>query len=313
MRFQLREATMNAQTIPADVVPVGYVGLGIMGAPMVRNLLRAGVPVHVWARRLEQTHGLSQDGAIAQERLPALVAAVRVLFLNVSDTPDVEGLMLSDEGILAHARPGLIVVDHSTIDPLRTRAIAARAREAGVGFVDAPVSGGERGAIDGTLTLMLGGAAADVDRVRPLLECLGKTLTHVGESGAGQIAKACNQLIIGETLAALGEAYALAEAAGVDPAAVRAALLGGFAGSRVLETHGQRLLDNNFAPGFMTRLHAKDMGIVASTASTLGLDLLGVERVRDALARALEAGHAEADSTILARYCLPPRSAQKPQ
>lgn len=296
---------MSVHSIPGDRVPVGYIGLGIMGAPMVRNLLRAGVPVHIWARRAEQMRGLAQEGAVAQDSLAALVASVRVLFLNVSDTPDVEGLMLDESGILAHARPGLIVVDHSTIDPLRTRAIAEQAQEAGVGFVDAPVSGGERGAIAGTLTVMLGGLEADIERVRPLLECVGKTLTRVGDSGAGQIAKACNQLIIGETLAALGEAYALARAAGVDPAAVRAALLGGFAGSRVLETHGQRLLDDDFAPGFMARLHAKDMGIVEDTARSLGLDLIGVARVRGALAQACAAGHGDDDSTILARYCVP--------
>ncbi|TVP88191.1 MAG: NAD(P)-dependent oxidoreductase [Thioalkalivibrio sp.] len=298
---------MTKKVIPKDLLPVGYVGLGIMGAPMVRNLLHGGAPVHVWARRLEQAQKLVGDGAVAEDTLASLVARVRVLFLNVSDTPDVEGLMLDDGGILSHATPGLIVVDHSTIDPMRTRVIAERAREAGVGFVDAPVSGGERGAIEGTLTLMLGGAQADVERVRPLLGLVGKTLTHVGDSGAGQIAKACNQLIIGETLVAIGEAFALARAADVDPARVRTALLGGFAGSRVMEMHGQRLLDDDFMPGFMAHLHAKDMGIVANTAAALGLDLSGVERVRAALARAIDEGHAYDDSTILARYCCPDR------
>jgi len=298
---------MTKNVIPKDLLPVGYIGLGIMGAPMVRNLLHGGAPVHVWARRLEQAQKLVGDGAIAEDTLASLVSRVRVLFLNVSDTPDVEGLMLDDGGILSHATPGLIVVDHSTIDPMRTRVIAERAREAGVGFVDAPVSGGERGAIDGTLTLMLGGAEADVERVRPLLNLVGKTLTHVGDSGAGQIAKACNQLIIGETLVAIGEAFALARAADVDPARVRKALLGGFAGSRVMEMHGLRLLDDEFVPGFMAHLHAKDMGIVANTAAALGLDLSGVERVRAALSRAIDEGHAYDDSTILARYCCPDR------
>ncbi|MBS0001878.1 MAG: NAD(P)-dependent oxidoreductase [Thioalkalivibrio sp.] len=298
---------MTKNVIPKDLLPVGYVGLGIMGAPMVRNLLHGGAPVHVWARRLEQAQKLVGDGAIAEETLASLVSGVRVLFLNVSDTPDVEGLMLDDGGILSHAAPGLIVVDHSTIDPMRTRVIAEGAREAGVGFVDAPVSGGERGAIEGTLTLMLGGAEADVERVRPLLNLVGKTLTHVGESGAGQIAKACNQLIIGETLVAIGEAFALARAADVDPARVRKALMGGFAGSRVMEMHGQRLLDDDFMPGFMAHLHAKDMGIVANTAAALGLDLSGVDRVRAALSRAIEDGHAYDDSTILACYCCPDR------
>jgi 2-hydroxy-3-oxopropionate reductase len=298
---------MNSNAVSNDLQPVGYIGLGIMGAPMVRNLLHGGATVQVWARRLEQAQKLVADGAILADSFEAMVSSARVLFLNVSDTPDVESLMLEEGGILTHAKPGLIVVDHSTIDPMRTRVIAERAREAGVGFVDAPVSGGERGAIDGTLTLMLGGAEADIERIRPLLAMVGKTLTRVGESGAGQIAKACNQLIIGEALVAVGEAYALAQAAGVDPARVREALLGGFAGSKVLEMHGQRLLDDNFVPGFMAHLHAKDMGIVASTAASLGLHLTGVDRVRAALAHALEDGHAYDDSTILARYCVPDR------
>ncbi|MFO8004183.1 NAD(P)-dependent oxidoreductase [Thioalkalivibrio sp.] len=298
---------MSDNPVPDELLPVGYIGLGIMGAPMVRNLLHGQVPVRVWARRPEQAQKLVVDGATLADGFEDLVASIRVLFLNVSDTPDVESLMLDEGGILTHARPGLTVVDHSTIDPMRTRVIAERARAAGVAFVDAPVSGGERGAIDGTLTLMLGGEEADVERVRPLLRLVGKTLTRVGDSGAGQMAKACNQLIIGETLVAIGEAYALAEGAGVDPARVREALLGGFAGSRVLEMHGQRLLDDNFVPGFMAHLHAKDMGIVANTAASLGLDLAGVERVRAALARALEDGHGNDDSTILARYCVPDR------
>ncbi|AGA33510.1 2-hydroxy-3-oxopropionate reductase [Thioalkalivibrio nitratireducens DSM 14787] len=298
---------MASPKVSDDLLPVGYVGLGIMGAPMVRNLLRAGVPVHVWARRLEQAQRLVGDGAVPEESLASLVRTVRVLFLNVSDTPDVEGLMLDEGGIVANARSGLIVVDHSTIDPMRARHIAEKAREAGVTFIDAPVSGGERGAIEGTLTLMLGGPEADIDRIGPLLERVGRTLTRVGDSGAGQIAKACNQLIVGETLVAIGEAFALAEAAGVDPARVREALLGGLANSKVLQMHGQRLLDDDFVPGFMAHLHAKDMGIVANTAASLGLDLSGAERVRAALARALEHGHAYDDSTILARYCIPER------
>jgi len=296
---------MAASALSDELFPVGYVGLGIMGAPMVRNLLRAGVPVHVWARRAEQVAGLRQDGAIPEPDLPSLVRAVKVLFLNISDTPDVTTVMLGEDGVLAHGRPGLVVVDHSTIDPMRTRTLAERALEVGIHFVDAPVSGGEKGAIAGTLTLMLGGESAVIERIRPLLQCVGQTLTHVGDSGAGQIAKVCNQLIIGEALVAIGEAYALAQAAGVDPAKVRAALLGGFAGSRVLETHGQRLLDDDFRPGFMARLHAKDMGIVANTAANLGLSLSGVERVRTALALAMDAGHGDDDSTILARYCIP--------
>ena len=286
--------------IAADITPVGYVGLGIMGAPMVRNLLRAGVPVHVWARRPEQATALESAGASVYATLADLVPTVRVLFLNVSDTIDVQQIVT--DAVLPHAQPGLIVVDHSTIDPMLTRQLAQQAAAQGVSLVDAPVSGGEAGAIAGRLTIMLGGEEGAITRILPLLRCVGQTITHVGASGAGQIAKACNQLVIGEALVALSEAYALAEAAGVDPAKVRAALLGGFAYSRVLETHGQRMLDQDYKPGFMARLHAKDMGIVAHTAEQFGLDLSGVARVRQALDQACADGHALDDSTILTRY-----------
>jgi len=282
--------------------PVGYIGLGIMGAPMARNLLRAGVPLQVWARRSASVEPLAAAGATVCDDLASLASAVRVLFLNVSDTPDVEELVSGPFGILAHAAPGLVIVDHSTIDPMRTVVIAQRCREAGIDFVDCPVSGGESGAIAGTLTLMLGGDALVIERIRPLLECVGRTLTHVGANGAGQVAKACNQLVIGETLLAVAEAFALAEAAGVDPAGVREALLGGFAASRVLETHGQRILEQDFKPGFFARLHRKDMDIVASTAQKLNLDLPGVGRVQQALQLAVDAGDGELDSSVLARY-----------
>lgn len=301
---------MIQQTLQ-DLGPVGYIGLGIMGAPMARNLLRAGVPVQVWARRREAVQPLAAAGATVCEDLAELVSAVRVLFLNVSDTPDVESLVLGPTGILTHAAPGLVIVDHSTIDPVRTIEVAQRCREVGIHFVDCPVSGGESGAIAGTLTLMLGGDAGVIERIRPLLECVGKTLTHVGTSGAGQIAKACNQLVIGETLLAVAEAFALAEAAGVDPARVREALLGGFAASRVLETHGRRILEQDFKPGFFARLHRKDMDIVASTARVLKLDLPGVGRVQRALQQAVDAGDGELDSSVLANYGLerqPPNS-----
>lgn len=292
------------QVALAGLGPVGYIGLGIMGKPMARNLLHAGVSLSVWARRSASVEPLVAEGAVGYRHLADLVSAVRVLFLNVSDTPDVESLVLGPSGILTHAAPGLVIVDHSTIDPVRTVEIARRCHEAGVAFVDCPVSGGESGAIAGTLTLMLGGDASVIERIRPLLECVGKTLTHVGTSGAGQIAKACNQLVIGETLLAVAEAFTLAEAAGVDPARVREALLGGFAASRVLDTHGRRILEHDFKPGFFARLHRKDMDIVASTARALELDLPGVGRVQRALQRAVDAGDGELDSSVLANYGL---------
>lgn len=301
---------MSQPIIPPELQPIGAVGLGIMGAPMNRNLLAAGAELHVWARRPETAWALEADGAKMHNSLAELVRGVRVLVLNVSDTPDVEALMTGSDGILEHARPGLIVVDHSTIDPLRTRALAPAAAEHEVTFVDAPVSGGEPGARAGTLSLMVGGPAAAVEALRPIFDVVGATLTHVGDSGAGQIAKACNQLVVGETLVAIGEAFALAEQTGVDPARMREALMGGFAGSRILEVHGQRLLDGDFEPGFQTGLYHKDLGIVAGLGEEVGLSLDGLMPVRRAVDEALEAGQADHDVAILARFCLHARDDQ---
>lgn len=295
---------MSASQIPPELQPIGAIGLGIMGAPMNRNLLAAGADVQVWARRPEAADALAQDGARPYPSLPALVRGVRVLVLNVSDTPDVEALMLGPDGVLEHARPGLIVIDHSTIDPMRTRAIARAAAERGVTFVDAPVSGGEPGARAGTLSLMVGGPSAVVESLRSIFEVVGSTLTHVGDSGAGQIAKACNQLVVGETLVAVGEAFALAEQSGVDPARVREALMGGFASSRILEVHGQRLLDGDFEPGFQVGLYHKDLGIIADLSRDLGLATEGLRPVREAVDAALAAGQARHDVAILARFCV---------
>ncbi|WP_026279721.1 NAD(P)-dependent oxidoreductase [Thioalkalivibrio sp. ALJ16] len=300
---------MSTAMIPPELQPIGAIGLGIMGAPMNRNLLAAGADLRVWARNRDAARALEGDGARVCASLEELVRQVRVLVLNVSDTPDVEALMLGDGGILAHAQPGLVVVDHSTIDPIRTRAIAQAAAEREVVFVDAPVSGGEPGARSGTLSLMVGGPEDAVDRLRPIFNIVGSTLTHVGSSGAGQIAKACNQLVVGETLVAVGEAFALAEQSGVDPARVREALLGGFAGSRILEVHGQRLLDGDFEPGFQVGLYHKDLGILGGLSRDLGLETDGLRPVRAAVDAALEAGQARHDVAILARFCVRARDA----
>lgn len=295
---------MSQPAIPPELQPIGAVGLGIMGAPMNRNLLAAGAEVHVWARQPKVARTLEADGAMVRDSLAELVQGVRVLVLNVSDTPDVEALVTGPDGILEHARPGLIVIDHSTIDPMRTRALARQAAEREVTFVDAPVSGGEPGARAGTLSLMVGGPVAAVESLRPIFDVVGSTLTHVGDSGAGQIAKACNQLVVGETLVAVGEAFALAEQSGVDPARIREALLGGFAASRILEVHGQRLLDGDFEPGFQVGLYHKDLGIIADLSRDLGLDTEGLRPVRAAVDAALEAGQARHDVSILARFCV---------
>ena len=187
----------------------------------------------------------------------------------------------------------------STISPIATRAMSARLRENGVGFLDAPVSGGEKGAIEGTLSIMIGGAAEDVERARPLFEAMGKTIVHVGDAGAGQVAKACNQLVVASTIEAVAEALTLAQQAGVDPARVREALMGGFAGSKIMEMHGQRMLDDNFQPGFRARLHLKDARIVLDTAHDLGVPVPAFEPVAAALERLVEEGGGDLDHSAL--------------
>lgn len=280
---------------------LGYIGLGIMGRPMALNLLRAGFPLFVWGRRPERLHPILEAGGQACESPAALAECSDVIFTNLSDTPDVEAVVLGHHGLVKGVRPGAVVVDMSTISPAATRAMAARLREQGAELLDAPVSGGEQGAIAGTLSIMVGGSRAAFERVRPLLEVVGKSIVHCGESGAGQVTKACNQVVIAQTLAGVAEAFVLARSAGVDPARVREALLGGFAHSRVLETHGLRMLEGNFRPGFKARLHQKDMHIVLETARDLGVALTGAAQTTQYINALVGAGMGELDSSAIYR------------
>ncbi|MFC3531994.1 NAD(P)-dependent oxidoreductase [Vogesella facilis] len=280
---------------------VGYIGLGIMGAPCVRNLLAAGHEVTVWARRRDAAQALLDAGAQWADSPAKLAANVELVVTNVADTVDVEQLLLGDNGVAQGAAPGLVCVDMSTISPLGARDIAARLAAQGIDFLDCPVSGGEVGAINGTLTIMVGGQATALEKARPALAAMGKTITHIGDSGAGQVAKACNQIAVGVGIAAVAEVMKLAKACGVDPAPVREALLGGFAASRVLDVHGQRMIDDNFAPGFKAKLHLKDMGIVLDTAQSLGIKLPEAERVAGLIGELVADGEGELDSSAIAR------------
>lgn len=280
---------------------VGYIGLGIMGRPCVSNLLRAGFDVTVWARRPETAAALIDAGAHWAPSVGELAASVDVLITNVSDTTDVAALLLGEGGVASAARPGLVCIDMSTISPIAARDMAAKLADLGIAFLDCPVSGGEVGAINGTLTIMAGGDSAALDKVRPVLAAMGQTITHIGASGAGQVAKACNQIAVGVGIAAVAEVMKLAQACGVDPVPVRQALLGGFAGSKVLDVHGQRMIDNNYAPGFKAKLHQKDMGIVLDTARELGIRLPEAERVADLISQQVASGDGELDSSAIAR------------
>jgi 2-hydroxy-3-oxopropionate reductase len=285
---------------------VGFIGLGIMGRPMALNLCRAGYELAVWARRPETTRALTDAGARAY-RAPAEVAArAEVCFTMVSDSADVEEVILGRDArdrdaLRAGLKAGDLVVDTSTISPSVTRRIAHELEAVGVQLLDAPVSGGERGAIDGTLSIMVGGPKDAFERARPLLEVMGGHVVHVGEQGAGQVCKACNQLLVGQTISAVAEALLLAEASGVEGAKVRDALLGGFASSRILEVHGKRMLDGDYTPGFKARLHQKDLRIVLEAAYELGLALPGAAQVQQGLNALVASGGGELDSAALHR------------
>jgi len=252
---------------------IGFIGLGIMGRPMALNLLGAGHELTVWARRAESMQPLLDAGASAADSPAGVAGAVDLLISIVADAPDVEQVMLGEQGVVSAARAGLVAVDMSTIRPAAARDIGARLREQAVDFLDAPVSGGEVGAIAGSLSIMVGGSVAAFQTARPAFECMGKNIVHVGDAGAGQVAKAANQIVTGAGVLTVAEALNFAARSGVDPAKVREALLGGFAYSKILENHGQRMLDRNFKPGFKSWMHQKDMNIVMQSAHELGMCL----------------------------------------
>ncbi|WP_418647207.1 NAD(P)-dependent oxidoreductase [Thauera butanivorans] len=252
---------------------VGFIGLGLMGRPMALNLIKAGHTVHVWSRRRESMQPLLDAGANDAASAAEVARSAAITISIVADAPDVEQVTLGTDGVADGASAGHIHIDMSTIAPAAAQSIAARLAERGVSMIDAPVSGGEVGAIAATLTIMAGGDAAAFERALPLFLAMGKSVTRIGDSGAGQVAKACNQILTGVGVAAVAEALNFASKSGVDAARVREALLGGFAYSRVLENHGQRMLERNFKPGFKAWMHQKDMRIVMEEAHRLGLAL----------------------------------------
>ncbi len=278
---------------------IGFIGLGIMGAPMAEHLHNAGRQLHVWARQPQQAEFILNQGASWAASPAALASSVDVLCLNVGDSRDVEALVHGEQGILTGAKPDLIVIDFSTISASTTRRMAELMASKGGHWVDAPVSGGQKGAQTASLTIMVGASPALFARVHPLLAQVGKTITHVGDVGAGQITKACNQIVVSGTLTAIAEALTLAERAGVDPTRVREALLGGSAHSRMLEIHGARMLSGEFTPGFKAKLHQKDLNIVRQTAEELGLALPGASLAGQWMNALVGAGGGELDSAAL--------------
>ncbi len=278
---------------------VGFIGLGIMGRPMALNLLKAGHRVQVWSRRRESMRPLLEAGAGDCASAAEVARRAAVTISMVPDAPDVEQVTLGAEGVADGAAPGHIHIDMSTIAPAVAQSIAERLGARGVIALDAPVSGGEPGAIAGTLTIMVGGDAAACVHVQPLFEAMGKSITRIGEAGAGQVAKACNQIVTGVGVAAVAEALNFAAKSGADGTKVREALLGGFAYSRILENHGQRMLERNFRPGFKAWMHQKDLRIVMGEAHRLGVALPAAAAAAQLFNGMIGCGMGEDDSVAM--------------
>lgn len=275
---------------------IGFIGLGLMGRPMALNLRKAGFAVGVWARREASLAPVVAAGAVARGSIAEVAAAADVVFSCVPDAPQVAEVA---QAVADGARPGLVFADMSTIAPAAARDIAAQLKARGVSMLDAPVSGGEVGAIAGTLTIMVGGDQAAFDTALPAFQAMGRSVTRVGESGAGQVAKACNQIVTGVGVAAVAEALNFAQMSGVDPARVREALLGGFANSRILDNHGQRMIDRNFTPGFKAWMHQKDLRIVMEEAHRHGLALPAAAATAQLFNALIGAGMGEDDSVAM--------------
>jgi 2-hydroxy-3-oxopropionate reductase len=282
---------------------VGFIGLGLMGKPMARNLLKKGFSVIVHSRSRGPVEELKKEGASTAGSPAEIARAAKHIVTMLPDGPDVSLVLEGEAGVFGAMSKGTVIVDSSTIAPTIARRLAARAKELGSSMLDAPVSGGEIGAIDGTLTFMVGGDAAALESVRAILSAMGKPdrIVHVGESGAGQICKACNQIVLGGTMAVVAEAIALSRRAGVDPMKVRAALMGGFAQSRVLEVHGERMITGNWKPGFKAKLFKKDLGIAMRTLAENGVPAPTSAIVQQLVNAQIAAGEGEEDYSGIAK------------
>lgn len=286
---------------------IGFIGLGTMGAPMARNLLRHGHAVTVWARRREAMTPLLAAGAVAGESPAHAAATSDVVFTMVTDTRAVEEVILGSGGVASGARAGALVIDHSTIDPAAARRIASALQRQGIEMLDAPVSGGGAAAEAGTLAIMAGGSKAAFDRAHPLLSCYAKSIVHIGPSGAGQVAKACNQICTIVNQLGAAEAMLLAERAGVDPRAVKEAMMGGFAASRMLDLQAPKMIARDFDGKVESRLHHKDIHIVLDLARTLGIELPASTAAAHVLDTLQQRGGARRDSAAIFTVLESPR------
>lgn len=278
---------------------IGFIGLGLMGKPMSRNLQKAGASLVIHNRSRGPLDELVKEGMSAASTPRDVAQRCDVVILMTTDTPAAEQVLLGAGGVLEGLRPGQLVIDMGSSEVYATRRFAQRIRDAGGEYLDAPVSGGEVGAVQATLAIMVGGSEAGFARARPIFEALGRNITHVGESGAGQVAKLANQLIVGVTIGAVAEALALAQHAGLDKARVRQALMGGFAQSRILEVHGQRMVEGVFRPGARATTQRKDISQGAALAASLDLALPFLELCGARYDELIAEGHGDVDHSGL--------------
>lgn len=277
---------------------IGFIGLGVMGRPMAEHLIAAGQTVALH-RIKPASQFLVDQGGVALESGRAVAEASDIVILMLPDTPDVEAVLFGPDGVAEGLSTGKLVIDMSSISPVATKSFAERLKAKGVGYIDAPVSGGEVGAKNAALTIMVGGEKADFERALPLLQIMGKSITHIGGVGDGQTAKVANQIIVGLTIEAVAEALLFARRAGADVSKVREALMGGFAASRILEVHGQRMIEETFDPGFRIRLHRKDLSLAADAAKAMNLALPNTAMTQQLMNAALAIGLGDKDHSAL--------------
>ena len=279
---------------------IGFIGLGIMGKPMALNLVNAGYSLGVLASS-GAVSALTDAGAKSYGTARELAENSDVVITMLPDSPEVKEVVEGEQGILAGIQSGALYIDMSTIAPSTAKEVYQLMQDKGVEALDAPVSGGQVGAEEGTVSFMVGGSEAAFERAKPMLDVMGKNVVLIGEAGAGQTTKACNQIIVGMTIQAVAEAFTLAKKAGVDLEKVRAALLGGFAQSRILDLHGQRIIDQNFQPGFKIKLHRKDMNIALQAGREFSVPLHGSALVSAQMDAVLAQGEGELDHSALAK------------
>jgi 2-hydroxy-3-oxopropionate reductase len=278
---------------------IGFIGLGIMGKPMAGHLLKAGHTVYVYDIVPEAVAELEREGAIPCKSSKEVAGKTGIVFLIVPDTPDVEAALFGKNGVAEGIQPGSIVVDMSSISPIATKEFARKLKEIGVDMLDAPVSGGQVGAQNAALSIMVGGSVENFERIKPFFDIMGKNIVHIGGNGDGQTCKVANQIVVALTIEAVAEALLFASKAGADPAKVRAALLGGFAQSRILELHGERMIKRTFQPGFRVRLHQKDLNLALESARKMGLSLPNTATAQELFNAIAAGGGSELDHSAM--------------